>query len=153
MIPSPNTKSEGDAPISGLTVVLNAKRVIGSLQNHWSLSPWPNATRLSFKRRCSLSTIPFDSGWYAVVMQCRIPQFFRSCVKICEENWLPRSVVMTSGTPYTEIQPWVKASTTVSAFMSGIGIATGHLVKRSTTVSKWLNPFDGGIETRSRCRC
>ena len=47
-------------------------------------------------------------------------------------NWAPRSVVMVEGTPYTEIQRDMNTRATVSAVMSGIGSASGHLVYLTT---------------------
>ena len=62
-------------------------------------------------------------------------------------------MVIAFGIPKDEIQPWLNASTIVSAVMSRIGIAVAHLVKRSATVSKYENPFDVGIDTMSACMC
>ena len=49
--PSPYTKSDGDAPISGFTVVRIASNAMGSFQNHLSGSPEPNAISASLRRR------------------------------------------------------------------------------------------------------
>ena len=70
-----------------------------------------------------------------------------------EVNCEPLSVVMTSGTPCWAIHPWFRASMTVSAAMSLIGKAAGHLEWRSTTVNRCEKPFDAGIVTKSACMC
>ena len=51
-------------------------------------------------------------------------------------NCTPQSVVMVEGTPKAEIQRATKTRATVSAVMSGIGIASGHLVYRSIQVRR-----------------
>ena len=59
---------------------------------------------------------------------------------------------MTEGTPNLATQPATNALATVSAVMSAIGIASGQRVKRSTHVSKYVKPFEGGNgPTISRC--
>ena len=66
--PSPYTKSAGDAPMSGLTVVRMDSKAMGSFQNHLSGSSAPRAMRASLRRLWNLSTIPLASGWYGVVI-------------------------------------------------------------------------------------
>ena len=51
---------------------------------------------------------------------------------------------MVDGTPKWAIQPLTKAHATVSAVISAIGIASGHLVKWSIQVSKYVLPFNTG---------
>ena len=45
-----------------------------------------------------------------------------------DPNWCPWSVVMEDGTPNLNIQQLIKVWATVSAVMSTIGMASGHLV-------------------------
>lgn len=85
--------------MSCLTVVLMASMAIGSFQNHLSGSSLPNAINDSFNLRWNLSTMPFASGWYGVVIMAFIPQVRVNCVKVADENWLPRSVVTVEGMP------------------------------------------------------
>jgi hypothetical protein len=47
------------------------------------------------------------------------------------------------GQPKRDIQP-DKARATVSAVISGMGMASGHLVKRSTAVRHYVKPDEGG---------
>ena len=51
---------------------------------------------------------------------------------------------MDEGTPKRKIQPLIKALATVAAVLSAIGIASGHRVNQSTTVSKKVHPSEGG---------
>ena len=46
-------------------------------------------------------------------------------------NWCPHSVMTEYGIPNQDIQQMIKAQTTVSAVMSGIGVASVHLVNLS----------------------
>ena len=82
-------------------------------------------------------------------MTVLIPQILVNCWKTSELNCDPRSEVMVAGTPKVCIHPKVSPSTTLCAEMSTSGTATGHLVKRSTIVRRYLNPFERGRVTRS----
>ena len=53
-----------------------------------------------------------------------------------DSNRHPRSVVTEVGMPNLDIQQLMKAWATVSAVMSGIGIASGILVNLSMQVSR-----------------
>ena len=53
---------------------------------------------------------------------------------------------MDEGTPKREIQPLIKALATVAAVLSAIGIASGHQVNWSTTVSKCIHLKVGGAQ-------
>ena len=55
-------------------------------------------------------------------------------------NWAPLSVVIVAGVPKCAIHPLKKASATVSAGISTIGMASGQRVKRSKQVSKYVKP-------------
>ena len=61
-----------------------------------------------------------------------------------DSNCAPLSVVITEGIPNREIQPIRNACATVSAVLSLTGMASGHLVNRSTHVSKYRQPCDEG---------
>jgi hypothetical protein len=53
-------------------------------------------------------------------------------------------VVIVSGQPKREIQPVRRACATVSAVMSGMGMVSGHRVKRSTAVKQYVYPAEVG---------
>ncbi len=55
-------------------------------------------------------------------------------------NWVPRSEVMTTGTPKRLTQRATKASAIVAASMFLTGMASTHLVDRSMMVKRYLNP-------------
>ena len=82
-----------------------------------------------------------------------IPQVLVSCWKTSELNWEPRSDVMVVGMPNVWTHPKANPSTTLWAVMSERGTATGHLVKRSIIVNRYLNPFDRGSVTKSIWTC
>jgi hypothetical protein len=48
------------------------------------------------------------------------------------------------GQPKRDIQPDKKARATVSAVISGMGMASDHLVKRSTAVKQYVKPDEVG---------
>lgn len=59
-----------------------------------------------------------------------------------------------SGTPKREIYCVVRVVATVCADMLSMGHASGQRVKRSTHVSKYLHPLEGGSgPTKSICIC
>ena len=67
-------------------------------------------------------------------------------------NWAPLSVVIVAGVPKRAIHPLKKASATVSARISTMGMASGQRVKRSMQVSKYLKPSAYGTgPTISMC--
>ena len=51
-----------------------------------------------------------------------------------DSKWRPLSVEMVEGVPKRAIQPEMKAQATVSAVISGIGMASGQRVKRSMQI-------------------
>jgi hypothetical protein len=51
------------------------------------------------------------------------------------------------GKPKRDIQPDKKARATVSSVISGMGMASGHLVKRSTAVRQYIKPDEVGRGT------
>ena len=72
---------------------------------------------------------------------------------MAETNWGPRSEVRWAGTPKREIQWVMRASAQSEAVMEVMGMASGHLVVRSTTVNKYSAPAEGGKgPTRSTWR-
>jgi hypothetical protein len=61
---------------------------------------------------------------------------------------------MVCGQPKLDIQPVKRARATVSAVMSGKGMASGHRVKRSTAVRQYVYPADVGRgPTKSMWKC
>ena len=59
----------------------------------------------------------------------------RHCHSV-DSNQRPQSVVTEDGTLNLDIQQLMKAWATVSAVMSGIGIASGYLINMSIHVSR-----------------
>ena len=55
-------------------------------------------------------------------------------------KWAPLSVMTVAGVPNRAIHLLRKASATVSALISTSGMASGQRVKRSTQVSRYLEP-------------
>ena len=82
-----------------------------------------------------------------------MPQVVKSCCQTDDVNCEPLSVVISSGMPKEAIMPWVKASMTEEVVMSTMGIAIGHLVNRSTAVSKYRKPFERGNVSISTFQC
>ena len=81
-----------------------------------------------------------------------IPNWLHKPSHNFDSNWVPLSVVIVSGVPKRAIHPLKKASATVSARISTIGMASGQRVKRSTQVSKYLKPSAyGRSPTISMC--
>jgi hypothetical protein len=63
-----------------------------------------------------------------------MPRSLSKAWKSCDSNCRPWSVVMVCGQPKRDIQPVRRACATVSAVISGMGMASGQRVKRSTAV-------------------
>ena len=115
-------------------------------------SSW--AFKEPFSCRWNLSTKPFAAGWCAVVRMRVVPKSLVNSATSRVSNLRPRSLVIVSGAPNTAIHPSTKALGIVSAAMSAIGIASGHVVFRSTEVSKYMLPYEGSNgPTRSMCTC
>jgi hypothetical protein len=72
-----------------------------------------------------------------------------------EENWGPRSDVITAGKPNLDIQLPTKAAAQSSAVVDLSGAASHHRVERSIMVKRWVNPSEeaGRGPTKSMCRC
>jgi hypothetical protein len=61
---------------------------------------------------------------------------------------------MVCGQPKRDIQPVKRAHATVSAVMSGMGMASGRRVKRSTTLRQYVYPaYVGRGPTKSMWKC
>ena len=63
-------------------------------------------------------------------------------MKSSDSNWRPLSVEMVEGVQKRAIQPEMKARVTVSAAISGIGMASGQRVKQSMQVSRYVYPLE-----------
>ena len=61
-----------------------------------------------------------------------------SCRQRADSNCLPWSVMIVNGAPKRETQPLMKAHATTSAVIDCRGNASGHLVKRSTHVNRYV---------------
>ena len=77
--------------------------------------------------------------WCVLIPRCSLSTF-----QISDVNWAPLSDVRCNGTPNLAIQFNNKALAHVSVKVSVMGIASGHLVKRSTIVKRYRNPCDSG---------
>lgn len=108
----------------------------------------------ALRERCHRSIIPLDCGWYAVVQILRLPISFVMASNIADSNCAPLSVVISLGTPNHVIHVLKNAFVTVSAEMSVIGVAFGHLVVLSIIVKQYLSPLEfGNGPTMSMCTC
>ena len=82
-----------------------------------------------------------------------IPNWLHKPSHNFDSNWAPLSVVIVAGVPKRAIHQLKKASATVPARISTIGMASGQRVKRSTQVSKYLKPSAYGRgPTILRCK-
>ena len=61
-----------------------------------------------------------------------------------EVNCEPLSEVIEQGTPNLATQLWINARATVFVSMFLIGMASGHRVKRSTMVRRYVYSWDSG---------
>ncbi len=61
-----------------------------------------------------------------------------------EVNWGPLSEVTCNCKPKRATQLYKSALAQVSASVVFSGIASGHLVNRSTIIKRYVNPCDGG---------
>ncbi len=87
-----------------------------------------------------------------MVLSRVVPSICMSCDHSRDSNWRPLSVVTVEGTPNLEILPLMNSCATVSAVMSEMAKASGQRVKRSTQVSMYVQPLEGGRgPTRSMC--
>jgi len=109
------------------------KRISGSASVHCS-SAWHMMA--AFMVRCRRSTRPLAEGWWGVILQGWMPHIFARLWRRCDLNWRPWSVGMVFGQSKRTIQPASRARDTVSAVMSGMGKASGQLVKRSIAVTQ-----------------
>jgi len=84
--------------------------------------------------RCHCSIMPLACGWYAVVRVLWLSMSLTIASNINDSNWVSLSVVMILGAPNRVIHVLENALVTVSADVSGIGAASGHLVVLSIIV-------------------
>ena len=84
----------------------------------------------------SLSNIPFDCGWKAVVVMCSTCKSSHQLDHVRMWTAPPPWEVKHFGTPKGATQQLMKASSTVSAEMSARGTASNHLVLWSMVVSR-----------------
>ena len=73
-----------------------------------------------------------------------LPSMSVSALNRADSNCLPLSVVIVDGAPKRATQCVTNEMATVSAEMSGIGMASGHRVNRSMTVKRYDCPLEGG---------
>lgn len=106
--------------MSSFMLVRSPRRTIGSVSTH-CLFPWH--AMADFRERCQRSTSPFEAGWYAVVRILSQPMRLVSAWKNFDSNCAPRSVVTVVGDPYRATHVAKNAVATVSAVVSGIGVA------------------------------
>jgi hypothetical protein len=126
---SPYTSSATDACRSALYAVRTPSRTNGSASVHcWSAWHMMAAFSVRWKR----STRPLAAGCWAVVLESWVPHILAMERNSCDSNWRPWSVVIVCGQPKRDIQLAMRARATVSAVMSGIGIASGQRVAQGT---------------------
>ena len=81
-----------------------------------------------------------------VVVRCSMPNCSKYLSNSNAVNSLPRSLIRTSGQPWRDINPLVKAFQTFSLDLEGTGNASAHPVQKSTAVKMYL--FPSGNSTR-----
>ena len=79
-----------------------------------------------------------------------IPNWLYKLSHNFDSNWAPLSKVIVAGVPERAIQPLKKASATVSALISTIGMASGQRVIRSIQVSRYLKPSEYVVKSLGR---
>ena len=130
------TKSAAVQWISSLSAVRMPRSSMGSASVQRSGLGW--AFRDAFNCPWNRSISPFVIGWYDVVRVRLEPKSCISFLHSTDSNWRPRSVVAVDGVPNLDIHPLTNALATVSAVMSTIGMASGHLVNRSMQVRMYV---------------
>ena len=80
--------------------------------------------------------MPLDWGWKDVVVLCLIPSREQMADHREDVNCVPLSLVIISGTPKREIQPWKMAEAHSVAEIPVIGITSGQRVDLSTQVNR-----------------
>jgi len=96
--------------------------------------------RAAFKYLWNLSTAALPRGLYPDVETFAIPSLRHICSIPLDTSSLPLSDTILYGTPFSHIQCLKIAFAIVSLVLSGIGTATGHLVKWSIIVSTHIFP-------------
>ena len=71
------------------------------------------------------------------------PKSTANCDHRADVNCAPLSEVTSAGAPNLEIHPWRKALAKPNAVVSLTGNASGQRVKQSTTVRRWVYPWEG----------
>ena len=103
---------------------------------------------------CIRSTRPLAAELEVVVRDGWMPHILVIERNSCDSNCQPWSVVIVCVHPKRDINPDTRARVTVSAVMSGRGMASGECVKRCTALRQYLKTSDvGSGPTMSRCRC
>ena len=72
------------------------------------------------------------------MVRCSMPNCSKYLSKSNAVNSLPRSLIRTSGQPWRDINPLVKAFQSFSLDLEGIGNASAHPVQKSTAVKMYL---------------
>jgi hypothetical protein len=136
---APVTVWKGENP-EEFVAARKPKSTIGNAVNQFS----SRAIMAVFRVLCRRSTIPFACGWYEVVRNLVNPVTLAKSWKSALSNWVPRSVVICSGTPHLDIQPVKNVCATVAAVMSLMGKASIQRVALSMQVSKY---FTGSMDS------
>ncbi len=121
----PKTISAGDVSVSRLGVFLCANSTHGRAWDHCDFSELILHLIADLRSLCSLSTRPFDSGWYVGLNCTLVPSFFVASSSMAFVDSLPLSEVMVEGHPKIGIHLSVIASVTESCLSEGLhkGIA------------------------------
>ncbi|KNC28476.1 hypothetical protein FF38_08475 [Lucilia cuprina] len=80
------SKFEGEVCISSLKAILRPSNTVGNLSTHNVLGWHIRAVLNVLYHR---STIPFDCGWYEVVLARLEPVKLINALKSADSNWVP----------------------------------------------------------------
>ena len=103
-----------------------------------------SAVKPAFKLACCLSTIPTEAGEYRGEYSTMRLSFWFMAFQSLAVNVLPLSLVILAGKPKFRIQPCMKAVQQFWAVASTKGSTSNYLVVRSTIVSRYRYPWEGG---------
>ena len=93
-----------------------------------------NLLIIELRVRCSLSTTPFPWGWYGDETTCCIPNCFTHFLKKIPMNCGQLSVMILTGKPHL-VNTDIRFLVIILAVVVRNGIASGHLVARSTALA------------------
>ena len=111
----------------------------GRAKSHCPFHNFKVFLNIIFRVELNLSTMPSDSGWYGVILIPFTPiSLCSSCMRRLTK-FVPQSVRISSGVP-TQVKSTNNSSAMVWLSVFHRGIASGHLVAKSTTTKMCLCP-------------